>query len=162
MQVDRRAFLRGKASGGQEIRPPHACSESRFASLCDGCAQCIPVCPTRIIELRGSLAALDFSRGECTLCNECVRACPTLALSLTNLDRPPLKAGIGAQCLTIKGIECRLCGDPCEPRAIRFIPTRGGIRLPQIDLAACTGCGACFAPCPVNAIEFTAAQECTA
>ena len=38
-------------------------------------------------------------------------------------------------------------------RAIRFPLVAGGVPRPEIDTGACTGCGACVAPCPVNAIE---------
>ena len=44
------------------------------------------------------------------------------------------------------------CGESCEVRAIRFRQVPGGVALPEIDDAACTGCGACLASCPTSAI----------
>ena len=29
-------------------------------------------------------------------------------------------------------------------------------RLPEVDAAACNGCGACIAPCPVSAVQRVA------
>ncbi|MBL8483559.1 MAG: 4Fe-4S binding protein, partial [Rhodocyclaceae bacterium] len=40
---------------------------------------------------------------------------------------------------------------------IRFRPQRGGIFTPTLDAAACSGCGACYAGCPVAAISLAEA-----
>lgn len=37
---------------------------------------------------------------------------------------------------------------------MRFRPRLGRVAEPEVDLAACTGCGECVAPCPVAAIEI--------
>jgi ferredoxin len=66
----------------------------------------------------------------------------------------PYKAVIGPTCLPNKGVECRVCGDFCDARAIRFAPRIGGSPLPEIDTEKCTGCGACVAPCPLEQ-QFT-------
>ena len=65
-----------------------------------------------------------------------------------------LKAVIGPGCLPANGVECRVCGDFCDARAIRFPPRLGGSPLPDIALETCTGCGACLAPCPVSVITM--------
>ena len=69
---------------------------------------------------------------------------------------PPraIKAQIADSCLAKKGVECRICGDPCLVAAIRFSPRLGGPPLPEIDTGSCTGCGDCVAPCPVAAISL--------
>ena len=38
--------------------------------------------------------------------------------------------------------------------AILFRPALGGYALPEVDAAACTGCGLCIGVCPVKAIEM--------
>lgn len=69
---------------------------------------------------------------------------------------PPVACVDGGRCLANRGVECRLCGDACEPRAIRFRLARGGIAALVLDAAACTGCGECLPTCPVGAIELEA------
>ena len=63
-----------------------------------------------------------------------------------------LLADIGDACLARRQVECRICGEVCDASAIRFRPTLGGVSRPELDHAACTGCGACVAPCPAHAI----------
>ena len=72
--------------------------------------------------------------------------------------RPAADAGarivVTAECLARRGVECRVCADLCEPRALRFVPARGGIAQMRIDVERCTGCGDCIAPCPVGATRL--------
>jgi len=65
-----------------------------------------------------------------------------------------LKAVIDNSCLSPRAVACRVCGDFCDARAIHFPPTVGGLVRPLVDHAACTGCGACVAPCPAGAIAM--------
>ncbi len=64
---------------------------------------------------------------------------------------PPIH--IKASCLPYAGVECRVCGDVCPEAAIRFRPQLGQPARPEVDLAACTGCGECIDRCPLSAIE---------
>ena len=157
----RRGFLRGRVRAvAAETRPPWALDEHDFISACTRCDACIDACPTSIlIRADGGYPAVDFSRGECTFCSECVTRCEPRALSRRSPDALPwvLKAKIGPACLAESGVECRICGENCPTGAIRFRPRLGGVALPQLDVDACSGCGACFAPCPVRAIVVNAA-----
>lgn len=154
--VSRRNFLRGKfSSGGPPQRPPWALAESLFLRACTRCGACAPVCPAAIISIKNGYPEVDFSRGECTFCGECAKACRDGALQDSELQIWPwaIKAHVGRSCLPMKGVECRVCGDQCPVAAIRFSPRVGGPPVPEIDSNACTGCGACVAPCPVSAIS---------
>lgn len=160
----RRGFLRGRVRAAAPApRPPWAREERDFISSCTRCDACIDACPTAIlVRADGGFPAVDFSRGECTFCGDCVTHCaPRALLRPAEGDAPwSLKARIGQACLAAAGVECRVCGENCPVGAIRFRPRIGGVALPQLEAEACTGCGACFAPCPTRAIVVQAPVEC--
>lgn len=159
--VTRRGFLRGRPAAAAPLRPPWAIAESHpppaFTDRCSRCGDCARHCPTRIIVPGdGGFPTLDFSRGECTFCADCVRACATGALHRAGPEAPPWRqsARIGAACLAGQQVECRVCGESCPSAAIRFQLQAGRVASPVLDPAACTGCGACLAPCPTQAITI--------
>ena len=65
-----------------------------------------------------------------------------------------LVVGISDACLSAKGVVCRTCEEQCDPGAISFKLALGGVANAQVDTTACTGCGECIVPCPVDAINF--------
>lgn len=155
--VTRRGFLRGRfRSAGNEVRPPWALGSDEFELACDRCAACIEACPTAILKPGdGGFPQVDFASGECSFCVECVRVCKPGALSISGDAAPwQLKARIGQDCLADRAVECRICGESCGTGAIRFRPRLGGVARPELDAGNCTGCGACYAPCPVRAIAM--------
>ena len=137
------------------LRPPWALAEESFLEACTRCGACVPVCPTQIIVVVRGYPEVDFKRGECTFCGECVAACKDRALVRDGRESWSIKARVGESCLAKRGVECRVCGDPCAVTAIRFSPRLGGPPIAEVDAGLCTGCGACVAPCPVNAISIT-------
>lgn len=155
--LSRRAFFRGRPRPKAEKRPPWALPEADFIDRCTRCNDCITACPTHVLTVGdGSYPTIDFREGECTFCGDCVTAC--LPKALVRQDGKPAwmyKALIGEDCLPYQGVECRVCGDFCDARAIRFPPRLGGSPLPEIDADQCTGCGACVGPCPTAAITIS-------
>lgn len=154
--VSRRQFIRGDFTPRRTPqRPPWALAENAFLSACSGCDACSPVCPTQIIVVVDGYPEVDFTRGECTFCGACAAVCGDGALLRSDTKSPPwiIKAQIADRCLAQHGIECRICADPCLPKAIRFSPRLGGPPVAEVDAGTCTGCGACVAPCPVAAIS---------
>ncbi len=153
----RRDLFRGRFGRPAEVRalrPPTARIEAAFRAACDGCLACVSACPEKVIRLDAARRpVLQFTHGECTFCGECATACPTGALSPTEAAPWTAKAKIAGKCLAIGGVHCRTCGDACPTGAIRFSPRADGRFLPILDSAACTGCGACVAPCPVGAVD---------
>jgi ferredoxin-type protein NapF len=67
---------------------------------------------------------------------------------------PGTLADIGAACLALKRVVCRSCGEACEAGAIRVAPRAGGVAVPAVDAAGCTGCGACRDACPAGAVAL--------
>lgn len=160
MQASRRAFFAIRRNGGgPAVRPPWALGEAEFLESCTRCAACIDVCPTRLlVKGSGGFPAADFTPGRapegCTFCGECLAACRDGALH--KVEGQPawsVQAVFGAACLAAQNVVCRTCGEACEARAISFPPRLGGVSLPQLTAAACTGCGACLADCPTQAIR---------
>ena len=157
-QVSRMQFLRGDFTGKEApLRPPWAIVESLFTDICTKCGECISQCPSQIIkQARANYPVIDFSAGECSFCGECVDVCKPHALFDKQQETPwSIKVSINHDvCIAHQGVECRSCFDPCEARAIMMPPRLGGISIPLISTDTCTGCGACFSVCPVQAITL--------
>ncbi|MDX9886699.1 ferredoxin-type protein NapF [Thauera sp.] len=156
--TSRRGFLRiGRRTVEPARRPPWAIDEALFVDRCTRCDRCIETCPTQIlVRMDGGFPGVDFSRGECTFCGDCVSVCEPRALLRGDAAALPwtLVAAIGADCLAVRGVECRVCGEVCPERAIRFRLQLGGVAHPVLDAGVCTGCGACIGPCPARAIAM--------
>lgn len=162
--LSRRRFLRGgflaslqsqqiKQQGPRAIRPPWAVNESDFTTACTRCGDCIQVCETQIlIKGEGGFPEVSFARGECTFCQQCVDVCRQPIFRSTEEIPWSHKVEILDGCLTKRQVECRSCGDSCEMRAIRFIPTFGKVAQTALNTDNCNGCGACIQSCPVSAI----------
>ena len=156
--LSRSEFLRNAFRGWKSsMRPPWSDAEEKFLSTCTKCGDCLTACPEKIIDIDSNgFPEINFAKGECTFCGDCATSCDANAIK-RNSDTPPwdFKASILDQCLSKRGVTCRVCGDRCDQRAIKFQLGLGGVADPIIDQVACTACGACFAPCPVEAIKFT-------
>ncbi len=160
-RISRGDFLRGDFQGARiPIRPPWAIEESAFVERCTRCDVCIEACPEGIVSRgRGGYPDVDFTRGECTFCAQCVAVCEPRALrapreGATPDNAWPIKAAIQAHCLALNRVECRVCDEQCEARAIRFRLVAGAVATPDVDNAICNGCGACVAACPVGAVAM--------
>ncbi|MCW9033288.1 MAG: ferredoxin-type protein NapF [Rhodospirillales bacterium] len=158
-QLLRRGF-RGDIGG--VLRPPFAVDAETFTDICDRSGKCIKACPKGIIGRgSGGFPEIDFSKGECTFCYDCIDACKSGALKKATYkkeitDQPPwtYKAVIGDGCLSASGVTCRVCGDICDSRAIKFRLAIGGKAFPELTLTDCNGCGACVVPCPTKTISI--------
>ncbi len=155
--VSRRAFFRGRSTvKPKTFRPPWAVST--FESLCDGCGDCVPSCPEKIL-MKGSdgRPIVSFAETGCSFCGACARACSSGALAgaLVGKTAPwSQRVEVTVGCLAANGVMCGSCVDPCGARALRMRPVVGGRALPVVDDARCTGCGACVGVCPVGALSM--------
>lgn len=147
----RRAFLRGHFEQNDFLRPPGALELVSFVETCTRCGDCAANCPQAIITAdKDGFPLVDLTSRECTFCGDCAEACQVGAIQPANCW--DYRARVDESCLSFQGITCRTCEDHCDERAIRFHLKTGGRSEPLIDLDTCTGCGACVAPCPADAI----------
>lgn len=107
-------------------------------------------CPEGILTVADDGVELHPDRGECTFCGACAAACPEPVFAATGMAHV---MEITADCLVQAGIACMSCRDACPETAIAMQPRIGAPFLPRLDAAACTGCGACAAACPADAIR---------
>jgi len=137
------------------LRPPWALDETLFQKACTRCGDCLAACPENILQREGlnGYPLVNFNLGECTFCTSCVDSCPTEALSKSQAQAWSAKAHITNQCLAQQGVICTTCAEQCESGAISFTARIGKVSEPMLNINACTACGACVAPCPVQAIE---------
>ncbi len=154
--ISRFDLLRGDLSRRRApLRPPWAMAEREFIAVCTRCDGCIGACPHGIlVRGRGGFPRVDFRRGGCDFCARCLDACKAGALRHGGARPWALRAALAEHCLTRSGVECRICAEQCDGRAIRFELRAGAPARPVLDAARCSGCGACVAPCPAGAIEM--------
>lgn len=131
---------------------PWVNNESVLTNNCTRCGDCISQCPEKIIKVgSGGFPFIDFNLGECTFCKACADVCSQPVFSST-LDEPwQIIACVKESCLANSGVYCRSCAEVCPEQALTFAV--GISALPKINMNQCNGCGACVAPCPVNAIS---------
>ncbi|ARJ65201.1 ferredoxin [Magnetospirillum sp. ME-1] len=161
--MSRRTLLTRRTESRAPSGPRPPWSIETFAAACDGCGACLASCPEHIL-VKGAdgRPVVDFARGGCTFCGDCDTACVARDGRPAAIDRKafdgagslPVLARLGAACISIQGVTCRLCGDPCESRAIKFRPLPGGRVLPEIADESCNGCGVCVSACPVGALSM--------
>lgn len=147
--ISRRDLLRGAARPTPFLPRPPGVSITSLAA-CTACGACVEACPQAILALASDGVAIRPEAGECIFCGDCAASC------LEPVFLPDRRMGhvmqISAGCLVHAGIACMSCRDACPEQAIAMQPRIGAPFLPRIDAAACTGCGACSATCPAEAI----------
>ena len=163
MDPRRRSFLRGKLAdaSAKEVtpppRPPWALRpDAQFTARCTRCGDCVRDCPRGVLHAGdGGYPQIRFDVAGCSLCGDCATVCTTGAIDRQTSPLPfTWRVNVADTCLNRRGVECRVCGDACEARALRFAPALGGIASLTIDTDACTGCGDCVSVCPVASISL--------
>ncbi len=154
MDPRRRFMFRPSAAQRAVQRPPGALAEAAFEQRCTRCDACVKACPPQVIRRGdGGFPEMHFAQAGCDACGACVRACEPGALQAPAVFEGWV-ARFSAACLAQRGVECRVCGEACDARAIRFPPRLGQVAQPVLTQEACTGCGACVGGCPTQAISM--------
>lgn len=148
--ITRRALLRGTPRPAPfRPRPPGFLLGSLDA--CTQCGLCMKACPEEILAVTGDGVELHPHLGECNFCGACAEACPEPVFEASAAMAHVMK--ITTDCFVQAGIACMSCRDSCPEAAISTQAQIGAPFLPRLDAAACTGCGACAASCPADAIR---------
>lgn len=136
------------------ILPPWTGRPQDFRSKCDGCGRCIAACPEKIlVSDRTGFPHIDFSLGACTFCGACVESCVREAFTADPAKAPwQVRAVITNACLIHNNVLCMICAEHCTAGAIIIPRQADTASIPQVLADRCSGCGACFSPCPSRAI----------
>lgn len=158
----KRTRRRGKEN---PITPPGSISRERFSEKCTGCHLCVVKCPNQILRPAGLEYGLDYMlkphvvynkaycNYECTICSD---VCPNHALNnLTKEEKATTQIGIAhfekEICITyVDGTDCGACSEHCPTQAVKMIPFKGSLRVPEVNPDICIGCGGCEYICPVS------------
>lgn len=163
-------ILKKKEPKRQEpIAPPGAISFDHLREKCISCHLCVSKCPSHVIKpafleygLGGIMQPkLFFDRGFCNYdCTVCGDVCPTGAiLPLTKEEKNHTQMGqvkfIRENCIVYYDeTSCGACSEHCPTQAVRMVPYKGVLTIPETDTSICVGCGGCEYVCP--AIPFKA------
>lgn len=147
------------------VSPPGSGSLERFNDYCTACHLCVTACPSQVLQpsfLEYGFAAmlqphLDFSAGFCEYeCKKCGDVCPTGAiLPLTVEDKKLTQTGIvhfiiGNCIVYTDETSCGSCSEHCPTQAVRMVPWKNGLTIPETHPSTCIGCGACEHVCPAK------------
>ncbi len=146
------------------VAPPGAQSIKHLKDRCVACHLCISSCPTKVLQpstfdygFTGMLLPkmnyqVNFCNYECTKCGE---VCPTGAIihlpveekKLTQIGKVELDLN---HCIVeSEGTACGSCSEHCPTQAVKMVPFKDYLTIPEIDQSICIGCGACEYACPV-------------
>lgn len=156
VDLSKRRFFSRKKLEDNELYLPWLSQPTFFTDQCTRCGKCVDACETQIIvKGDGGFPQVDFSVDECTFCYQCADACPEPLFNPKTEQPWGAKATINEGCLAKQNVDCRTCGDMCEPMAITFKLEVGKVAQPILKLDECNGCGACVSVCPTSSINVS-------
>lgn len=141
----------GILTEGNNGRPPFSASRHLFYDLCDGCGQCVSICPYGLLQLSQGKPIISIDFSSCDFCGLCADNCHTNVLNKVFKADTYLRPTINNDlCINNTCDECLICRDTCPQKAISTDL--------DIDYDKCNGCGECKINCFVSAITLDAQQ----
>ncbi len=147
------------------VSPPGSISLKHMNDHCTACHLCISVCPTGVLQpsfleygFTGMMQPrMDYHTNYCNYdCTRCGEACPTGAIlpletevkKLTQIGRVKF---VMENCVVYtENTACGSCSEHCPTQAVRMVPYKNGLTIPETHVGHCIGCGACEYACPVR------------
>lgn len=143
------------------LRPPGAISEAEFVARCIRCHKCGENCTSGCIrfvgpegppEARGTPYIVPREKA-CILCMRCNNHCPSGALQPIDPEHAALPAVLKMGtaeldrnlCHSYNGYICGICVRACPLEGVAL--KAGPWERPELDTAACVGCGLCEQAC---------------
>jgi ferredoxin len=145
--------------------PPGSIGLEHFNDICTACHLCVSACPNGVIRpsllqygLEGFLQPfMDASSGYCNFdCTVCGEVCPTGAiLPLTKEEKQVTQIGVVKFIKEICVVYtdetlCGACSEHCPTKAVKMVPYKDNLNIPEVEPDICVGCGACEHACPVR------------
>ncbi|HEX2935168.1 MAG TPA: 4Fe-4S dicluster domain-containing protein [Bacteroidales bacterium] len=145
--------------------PPGSKSIEHFNSACTACHLCVSVCPNKVLQpssLQYGLAGFlqpyqDATNGYCNFeCTKCSEVCPNGAiLPLTVEEKKLTQVGVAQfikqNCVVYTDETlCGACAEHCPTKAVRMVPYKDDLNIPEVTPNICVGCGACEHACPAK------------
>ncbi len=146
------------------LMPPGAGDRARFNNLCTSCHLCVSKCPGNVLQpgllQYGAEGLMQpqmlFDRGYCNYdCTLCTEVCPSGALkTLTKEEKHRTQMGrvvfVLENCVVYRNeTHCGACSEHCPTQALRMVPYKGNLTIPEPHPDICIGCGGCEFICPV-------------
>jgi len=143
--------------------PPGSKSIEHFNKNCTACHLCVSACPNGVLQpslfdygLAGFLQPyMDYKSGFCNFdCTKCGEVCPTGAIiPLAKEQKKTCQVGIvkfiEKNCIVYTNeTSCGSCSEHCPTQAVKMVPYKGKLTIPQVKEDICVGCGACEHVCP--------------
>jgi ferredoxin-type protein NapF len=147
------------------VSPPGSLSLKHFTDRCTACHLCVSVCPTKVLQpsfleyglLGMSQPHMDYSIEYCNFeCTKCGEVCPTGAILPLTVEEKKLEQTGKVHLIIEKCVvytdntACGSCSEHCPTQAVKMIPYKEGLTIPETDHDICIGCGACEFACPVK------------
>ncbi|MDR3326955.1 MAG: 4Fe-4S binding protein [Prevotellaceae bacterium] len=147
------------------LSPPGSLSADNLQKHCTACHLCIGKCPSNVLKpafLEYGLAGMmqpvmSFENGFCNYnCTQCSNVCPNGALRPLTVEQKHTTQMGKVQfnrdiCVVVRnGKNCGACSEHCPTQAVKMMPYKDGLTIPQIDTTICIGCGGCEFICPVR------------
>jgi ferredoxin-type protein NapF len=147
------------------VTPPGSFNQHHFTRACTACHLCVSACPTGVLQpslfefgFFGMMQPfMDFDVNFCNYeCTRCTEICPNGAiLPLTVEEKLTTQIGVvrfeKENCVVyIDETACGSCSEHCPTQAVRMVPYKGELTIPEINPDICIGCGACEYACPVT------------